>query len=109
MKDLVSAVVKLQDHLAQSIGSEMLYPDSFARLVHNGLVLHPAGTTLPAGCVWERRSTSLAAPVAETGETSWRIPHDENNPFESFPGLVEHHKDANVHPSVLAMSWSGIA
>ncbi|GBN59128.1 hypothetical protein AVEN_6668-1 [Araneus ventricosus] len=45
MKDQASVVAKLKDHLAQSIGSEMLYSDSFVRLVHNGLVLHSAHIT----------------------------------------------------------------
>lgn len=33
------------------------------------------------------------------------IPHDEDNPFELVPELVEHDKDANVYPSLFGMSW----
>ena len=66
MKDLASAEAKKLDHLAQFICLETLRPYSFALLVRNELVLHPAETTLPTGCVEERRSTCLTARVAET-------------------------------------------
>ncbi|GBO20274.1 hypothetical protein AVEN_152630-1 [Araneus ventricosus] len=45
--------------------------------------------------------------LRSAAETKERIPHDEDS-FESVPGLVEHDKDANVHPSELAMSWGVI-
>ncbi|GFX02811.1 hypothetical protein TNCV_4437931 [Trichonephila clavipes] len=66
MNDLVSMMVKLQDHLTQTIGLEILYLDRFANLVHNGLVPHLTRNTLPTRCLEERGPICLAAPVAET-------------------------------------------
>ena len=45
MKELSSVVAQLQDHFTKSINSEVLYRDSFTRLVVSGLVLHHSGTT----------------------------------------------------------------
>ncbi|GFV50854.1 hypothetical protein TNCV_3921471 [Trichonephila clavipes] len=65
MKDLAVTVDKILDPHAQSIGQGMLYQDSSARLVYNGIVLNLVGTTLPPVCAGKRCLTCLAVAVAE--------------------------------------------
>lgn len=46
MKDLACAEAKLQKHVNQSIGCEIIYTDSVARPVHNELMLHLSRTKI---------------------------------------------------------------